>query len=108
MADKKKRKPRSDRNHIVYELVANDESYIGVTVANKGSIKNALAWRFRKHVQRAMKEGHDWALSRAIRDYGADRFEKHILAVVRGKTEAHKRERELIRELNPTLNTDTR
>ena len=104
----KKRKPRCDRNHIVYSLTANGQTYVGVTVANKGTVAKALAWRFRKHVQRALKEGHDWALSKAIREYGANSFEKHVLAIVKGKSNAHIREREIIREINPTLNTDVR
>jgi hypothetical protein len=44
----------------------------------------------------------------AIRKYGPDNFHVGILEVVRGKSEAHIRERELIRERKPKLNTDVR
>ena len=43
-----------------------------------------------------------------LRERGPGAFVYSILAVVRGKREAHGVERGLIRELQPTLNTDVR
>jgi hypothetical protein len=43
-----------------------------------------------------------------MRERGVEAFDLYILAVVRGKTEAHHAEREMIREYRPTLNTDVR
>lgn len=104
-----KRKRRTDRNHLVYRVSVDEHSYIGVTVVSFNGNKNrSLKRRWQKHVQRAMAEGHDWKLCRAIRKHGPDAFTVEILDVVRGKAEAHNVERELIRGLNPNLNTDTR
>lgn len=104
----KRRKKRVDRNHIVYELKVRDLVYIGVTYVEKGSPMRSLHRRWRKHVQRALTEGRNWALCKAIRKYGRDAFEVTILEVVRGKAAAHTIERDLIRNLNPRLNTDIR
>jgi hypothetical protein len=103
-----KRKTRSDRNHIVYKVQVKSLTYIGVTVVENRSPVKSLARRWRKHVQRAMAEQHDWRLCNAIRKYGADAFDVEIIEVVRGKANAHVLERELIRELKPKLNTDVR
>lgn len=81
--------------------------YIGVTYV-EGNPNKSLHRRWRKHVQRALTEGRDWTLCKAIRKYGHAAFSIDILEVVRGKTMAHVIERELIRELNPRLNTDIR
>ena len=98
------RKRRSDRRHIVYRLTntANSDIYIGVTA---GFRLKDLQVRVNKHVQRALSEDKDWTLCRAIRKYGPENFEYEILEVVKGKTEAHQRERELIGELCPKLNS---
>ncbi len=103
-----KRKTRTDRNHIVYKLSIDKLEYIGVTYVQERSPKKSLRRRWLKHVQRAMTEGRDWSLCKAIRKYGADAFETEILEVVRGKAAAHIRERELIRSICPRLNTDVR
>ena len=63
---------------------------------------------WQKHVRRALTEGKDWKLCIAIRKYGPDNFNVGVLEVVRGKAAAHVRERELIRERKPKLNTDVR
>ena len=104
----KKRKPRADRNHIVYELTVCGKSYIGVALVLAGSPKKTLHRRFQKHVQRALAEPHGWKLCVAIREHGPENFTKKIVKVVRGKGSAHEVERELIRTLKPELNTDTR
>jgi hypothetical protein len=103
-----KRKRRSDRNHIVYRLAVCNLEYIGVTSVEKASPKRSLKRRWQKHVQRALAEDHAWKLCKAIRKHGPEAFEVEVLEIIRGKAEAHKRERELIRKHNPRLNTDVR
>lgn len=102
------KKRRTDRNHIIYSLTVNKQEYIGVTFVENRSPKKSLERRFRKHVNRANGETKDWNLCNAIRKFGADAFDITILEIVRGKTEAHSRERELIRKRKPKLNTDVR
>ena len=102
------RKRRIDRNHIVYRLQVKGLLYIGVTYVEKANAKKSLARRWRKHVQRALSEGHNWKLCQAIRKYGADAFLVEVIDVVRGKVAAHTLERQLIRQLKPKLNTDVR
>ena len=103
-----KRKKRSDRNHIVYMLKVRNQAYVGVTVVSNGSIVKSMRRRWLKHVQRAMAEDRAWKLCEAIRKYGAEAFDVEILEVVRGKSQAHTVERDLIRKINPKLNTDIR
>lgn len=101
-----KRKTRSDRNHAIYQITneVTGDFYIGVTVAS-GSVAKCLKVRVQKHVRRALTENKDWALCVAIREYGPENFTYFLIEKVRGKAEAHARERELTRELEPTLNT---
>lgn len=105
---KKPRKHRSDRNHIIYELSVGRISYLGTTFIENGNAKKSLARRFRKHVNRAFGENKSWKLCEAIRSYGPENFELKILHIIRGKTAAHKLERELIKQKKPKLNTDVR
>jgi hypothetical protein len=103
-----KRKTRCDRNHIVYSLTVGKLEYIGVTyVADRSPVKS-LRRRWQKHVRRALTEGRDWILCKAIRKHGPDAFEVAVLEVVRGKSAAHERERDIIRAFQPRLNTDIR
>lgn len=104
---KRKRKARSDRKHVIYQLEVVGLTYIGVT-RFKRTARFAARERFLKHVNRAMGESRNWALCRAIRKYGADQFTIVIVDVIRGKREAHVVERELIRKHKPKLNTDKR
>ena len=101
-----KRKARSDRNHAIYAItnLVTGEYYIGVTVCS-GSIRKALKVRFQKHVRRALTENKDWALCVSIREFGAEVFAYELIEKVRGKAEAHARERELTRVYSPALNT---
>lgn len=103
-----KRKRRLDRNHIVYSLAIGKLEYIGVTYVQDRSPVKSLRRRWQKHVRRALTEGRDWALCKAIRRFGAEAFTVEVVEVVRGKSAAHTRERELIRSLRPRLNTDVR
>jgi hypothetical protein len=43
-----------------------------------------------------------------MRERGTESFTVRVLAVVRGKTEAHTLERDMIRGMKPNLNTDVR
>jgi len=103
-----KRKARSDRNHLIYCLSVKGLDYIGVTFVQERSPKRSLKRRWQKHVCRALTEGLDWSLCRAIRKHGPEAFEIQVLEIVRGKALAHQRERELITTLKPKLNTDVR
>ena len=104
----RKRKKRVDRNHIVYRLQVKSLIYVGITAVVNRSVTRSLKRRFQKHVQRALAEDKSWKLSEAIRKYGADAFIVEVVQVVRGKQEAHKVERQLVRELKPKLNSDIR
>jgi hypothetical protein len=101
------RKKRSDRNHVIYQLTnsANGRSYIGITAAIGQAKLRAVKIRWQKHVRRALTEGLDWKLCKEIRKFGPDSFTYQVVEVVRGKSEVHARERELIAELRPALNT---
>lgn len=104
----KKRKRRSDRNHVIYVVRCTNlnQIYIGLTaVSYGGNVKRTMKRRLQKHVQRALTETKNWGLSRAIRKHGADRFMIEQLEIVRGKKAAHARETQLIKSLDPKLNT---
>jgi len=101
-----KRKARSDRNHAIYAITNNvtGDFYIGVTVAS-GSVSKGLKVRFQKHVRRALTENKTWALCCSIREFGPEVFGYQLLEIVRGKKQAHAREREITATMAPTLNT---
>jgi hypothetical protein len=100
------RKRRSDRNHAIYELYCEvtGESYIGLTVVS-GTALSSVRGRFNRHLSRAKTETKDWNLCEALRKYGREGFTPYLLEVVRGKAQAHARERELTALLQPALNT---
>jgi hypothetical protein len=101
-----KRKTRSDRNHAIYVITNNvtGDFYVGVTVCS-GNMNKALKVRFQKHVRRALTEDKSWALCESIRAFGPEVHTYELIEKVRGKSDAHARERELTRELQPALNT---
>ena len=96
------------RNHIIYQITVAGQTYIGITYKDK-TVLHSLQRRAHKHYYRATVEQKDWLLCRALRTL-ASKHEIDIrpLEIVRGKEAAHKRERELIRELDPYLNSDKR
>ena len=100
------RKRRSDRKHAIYELFCEvtGESYIGLTVVN-GTALSSVRGRFNRHLSRAKTESKDWNLCEALRKHGREGFTPYLLEVIRGKAEAHARERELTALLQPALNT---
>lgn len=106
MKQKATRKRRTDRNHAIYELYCEvtGESYIGITVVD-GSALSSVRGRFNRHLSRANTESKNWNLCEALRTYGREGFTPYLLEVVRGKTAAHARERELTAQLKPALNT---
>jgi hypothetical protein len=99
-----KRKKRSDRTHIIYELVVRGKSYIGITAKTEPTVNKSVLSRFAKHTYRARTETKTWPLYNAMRKYGPEAFEIYILETGRGKAWAHQRERELVREMAPKLN----
>lgn len=107
METKKPRKKRADRMHAIYRLLntATSEAYIGMTVCGGVSPKKAIAGRFQRHVTRALTQEKDWKLCKAIREHGAEAFIVELVETVRGKAEAHAREREVTKELGAALNT---
>ncbi len=96
------------RNHIIYEIRVGEQSYIGITYKDK-TVLHSLQRRAHKHYYRATVEQKDWLLCQALRTLASKHdIDIRPLEIVRGKESAHKRERELIRELDPYLNSDKR
>jgi len=103
------RKRRVDRNHIIYELRVNGGNYIGVTAKTESTVLKSVRARAAKHFYRAKKEDKQWSLCIALRELTSkDEIEILVHEIVRGKAEAHRREVQLRRQINPTLNTDIR
>ena len=102
-----KRKLRSDRNHVLYrvECVDTGDSYIGVTVAQGQAFLRSVKLRWQKHVSRAKCENKNWSFCAALRDNAECEWRYEVLEIVRGRKPAHQRERQLIAEYEPTLNT---
>ena len=101
------RKKRSDRNHVVYRVTCIDtgDSYIGLTVADGRAFLRPVKVRWQKHVSRAMRETKEWNFCTALRELADCEWTYEVLEVVRGRKPAHQRERELIADLEPSLNT---
>lgn len=110
MATRTRRKPRSDRNHIIYQIEckATGQAYIGVCIIRKAAKVKSLKQRWNEHVRAATVAMKDWNMSQAIRKHGPESFEKNILEIVRGKANAYAREAELINMHRPELNTKMR
>lgn len=103
------RAKRSDRNHIIYEIVGPQGIYVGVTAKTESTVLKSIRARVAKHYYRAQKETKDWALCALLKGYASkEQIDVRVVEIVRGKEAAHRRERELIRELNPFYNTDKR
>ena len=103
------RKKRSDRNHIIYELRVPQGNYIGVTAKTESTVLKSVRARAAKHFYRAHSESKDWTLCVALRELSSkDEIEILVHEIVRGKAAAHKREVEIRRSVQPTLNTDKR
>lgn len=106
MKQKANRKRRQDTKHAVYVITntVTQEQYVGITVCGQ-QVRKALKVRMQKHIRRALTENKDWGLCESIRAHGVAAFTYGVLEFVRGRKPAHARERELIREYAPALNT---
>ena len=103
------RAKRTDRNHIIYQIVGPEGSYIGVTAKTESTVLKSVRARIAKHYYRAHCETKSWALCELLRSYHSkEDIDVRVLEIVRGKAQAHARERELIRIEKPFYNTDKR
>ena len=101
------RKRRNDRNNIIYQLTApNGDRYFGITFARAKAFKRSVKIRWEAHVRNALEYGKMNLLSLSIREHGEESFKREILEIVRGKQNAHDRERELIAVFQPELNME--
>jgi len=100
-------KRRSDRNYVLYQVTCMDtgDSYIGLTVARGRAFLRSVKVRWQKHVSRAFCENKSWAFCDFIRNNAEAEFRYEVLEVVRGRKNAYQREREIIADFEPTLNT---
>ena len=100
------RKKRSDRNHVIYCITAETgDQYIGLTVAIGNAFLRSVKVRVQKHLSRAKREDKTWSLYAFLRSNPEVQIEYQVVEVVRGRKPAHQRERELIAEWAPELNT---
>jgi predicted GNAT family acetyltransferase len=101
------RKKRSDRNHVIYEIVntENGKSYIGITAAIGRRFQYSAKLRLQKHFSRARREDKQWALYIDMREHSEDVYDLFIVDVVRGKALAHQIEVELLKEFQYELNS---
>lgn len=100
----KKRTPyRSNRNVVIYQLTLKQsgQRYIGKTVANKRAFKQSMKDRFKGHVDAALK-GRSCTMAEAIRRFGEESFSLELLEVVRGREAAKEREKQFIKNLDPS------
>ena len=81
------------------------DTYIGLTVAQGQAYLRSVKVRWQKHVSRAKCEGKDWSFCVALRALADCSWTYEVVEVVRGRKAAHQRERFLIGEFGPTLNT---
>ena len=103
------RAKRTDRNHIIYELRVPQGNYIGVTAKTESTVLKSVRSRAAKHYYRAKTETKNWLLCSALRELTSkEDIEIIVHEIVRGKATAHRREVEIRRLVQPTLNTDTR
>jgi hypothetical protein len=101
----KKRKRRRDRKHAIYKIVVASKTYIGVTVVDGGTV-TSIKRRLNKHWYRRNDDQRwDWPIYVALRQVERETVSVELLELVRGKGQAHARERELIAEHKPKLNT---
>lgn len=101
-----RRKTRSDCNYIIYEMTdERGENYIGLTRKSMPNVDRVVAERWRKHKSRARNENRLWALYVYLKTGGlALGWEHKVLAVIRGRAEAYAYERELVKQVRPSLN----
>ena len=100
-------KRRSDRNHVIYQIynTINGKFYLGITAATGRRFHYSAKLRFQRHCSRARLENKDWALYEDMRKYSHDVYEVYVLDIVRGRSEAHRIETELLKKYNYQLNS---
>ncbi len=101
------RKRRNDRNYVLYQISAEGtgDTYIGLTVSTGRAFLRSVKVRIQKHLSRANRESKDWSIYKFIRENSEVKLQYEVLEVVRGRKAAYQRERQLITEYQPTLNT---
>jgi hypothetical protein len=101
------RKRRNDRNYVLYQISAEgtSDTYIGLTVSTGRAFLRSVKVRIQKHLSRANRESKDWSIYQFIRENSEVKLQYEVLEVVRGRKAAYQRERQLIAECQPTLNT---
>jgi len=101
------RKKRTDRNHVIYEIVntSTGASYLGITAAIGRRFHYSAHLRFLKHQSRARKENKQWALYIDMRENDPNVYELFIVDVVRGKALAHQIEVKLLKKYQYELNS---
>ena len=77
------RKKRSDRNYVLYQLTAENETYIGLTVAQGQAFLRSVKVRVQKHISRAKRENKDWSLYAFLRDNPEVQLQYEVIEVVR-------------------------
>lgn len=102
---KTRRKRRSDCNNVIYQITckATGERYRGFTFARNRAFQKTAKIRWKLHVCQAQEPTRNGKLQQRIREYGDKGFIVEVLEVVRGKQAALTREKELIRELDPSF-----
>ena len=101
------RKKRSDRNHIVYEIInlLTGASYIGVTAAIGRRFKYSVKLRLQKHFSRAKCEDKQWRLYTDMKEFPKEAYDIRIVDIVRGKSAAHQIETWHLQTFNYELNS---
>jgi hypothetical protein len=104
----RKRKHRSDRNHVVYRLtcIPTGEVYYGLTVARGRAFKKSMMIRWKHHVRNALKYEKKTILYDRIREHGPEAWRFEVMEVVRGKQPAHDLELSLIKNAPSALNME--
>ena len=104
----KPRKRRNDRNHLIYKLTCSEDGsfYIGMTFIEQRNAEKSLRRRWLAHKRNALKYNKQEILSETVRQYGLESFTREVLQIVRGKANCHEVERQLIKDLQPTLNME--
>lgn len=100
-----RRKPRSDSTYVIYAATHDGNCYIGVTRRGSRAAGAAVRVRWQKHISRARCESKDWLVYEYIRAGAWTNWEHEVIEQLRGRRAAYARERELVKELAPSLNT---
>jgi predicted GIY-YIG superfamily endonuclease len=101
-----RRKPRCDCSYAIYRMIDGDGNfYVGLTRKTETTILKSIKRRWGKHLSRAKQEDLEWKLYKHIREFENLKWKHEIIEIVRGRKIAYAREREIILEMKPNLNT---